>query len=127
MNSYISQDLERRLLAGEQLNIIDEAQEAYPDVPLELAVNRMRGRLAGIRNRLLRDGIVIVPTSEGIIGIPQTKQEVEYAYSFLQHRIQTSVLLAQFLHKYAEKKRILPEGFGNKRISLPIFLKGGEK
>ncbi len=117
----ITQDLEERLSSGEALNIREVALEYYSDESEEIAMTRMRSRLAYIRKDLLKQGIIVVPVGEGYIGIPQSKRDVAYAASFLNNRITAYTAYSAFLYKFAEKKNILPEGFKNKTLQIPMY------
>lgn len=121
MLGHISQEIEQRLIDGEQLNIRQLAKEYYSDQPEDIATTRMYSKLSSIRHRLIQDGLVIAPVSEGTFGIPQKRSDVQYAMDHYRRKVETNVVYATLLHQFAKNKNILPEGFRNKVLSLPVY------
>lgn len=77
--------------------------------------------IADCRQELANQGIPLAPLPNGEIGVPETEEEVTYAMRRYQGRVASLVAHSLLLKTYATNKKILPDGYTEKRISLPSF------
>lgn len=123
--SLLTLEIERLISDGERVSVVELTQEFYPESNFVEARGRVYSAIKTVKRRLAQEGIPFCAVAPGIFAIPSSREDIEYGMDIYRKRVESGLNSALVLHSFAKKKNILPSGFKNKTIMLPVMRKYG--